>query len=1044
MLRKTLRFASISLFAALWAGAATTAAQTANYGGVITTLETGLNVLQGVAVDASGNVYIAAAYQSSIEELVAVNGSIPANPKILKLGSGLSEARAVAVDKNGNVFVADLGDHTVKEIVAVNGSIPADPTIRTLGSGFAAPHGIAVDGSGNVYVIDSNESTVTEILAVNGTIPSSPTMVAIGSGFKGAYGVAVDASANIYVADTGNSAVKEIEVNTTLQSLGSGFSHPQSVAVDARGNVYVADTNNHAVKEIAANDSSQVLTVGSGFSSPKGVAVDKFGDVYVADSGTETIQEISLKPSIFSSVALGATATATLTFNFTSPGSIMAPGVFTQGATGLDFTDAGTGTCTTLGTSHTYNAGDSCTVVVTFKPGYSGTRYGAVTLSNNSGTVIATANITGIGDGPQVTWRPGTKNTVGNINAHRLLYPTSVALDGNGNVYFVDSDTTLYEILADHGQISNNPTMRTLDFFGSVTSLAVDGSGNLYVAAIGIIAKIVAVNGSIPANPNVVFLTDGPNDAAVAVDGAGNIYFMRGGAVQEIVAVNGTIPLLPAIPTPVTLATGFSGMGLAVDGNGNVYVADPPDHQVKEIVAVNGQIPPNPTILSLGGFKAPFDVKVDGVGNVYVADESADAIYEMVAVNGSLPASPSILTLADSSSGIITPWGVAVDWSGSVYVADFAIFHPPSIGQVYKLDLADAPRLNFLPTTPGQTSSDSPQTVTIVNDGNENLAFSLPLHGTNPSISNQFALDSGSTCPELTTSSAVPATLAPGSSCAELVSFVPVRTGSIPGSLTFMDNAIPPTQTVILNGNVEPTLSAPVITPAPGTYNSPLTLTMTDSAPIYYTTDGSGPTVNSTVYTGPVTVSVSETVKAIAIKPGFKSSPVITYTYHLVPAAPVFSPAPGIYGPSPFGVTLTDSTPGVTFYYTTDGSLPTTASTLYTGSITVTSTEFLRAIATETGYSNSAVGSAKYTYTSPTPVISPNGQDFKGTITVTITDASPVAKIYYTFAGNNPEVTSTPYTGPFTVSRSEIIKAIASVPGEAKSAIAAQIYTLTK
>jgi sugar lactone lactonase YvrE len=1044
MLRKTLKFAPISLFAALCAGAVTTAAQTANYGGVVTTLETGLNVVQGVAVDASGNVYIAADYQSSIEELVAANGRIPANPKIVKLGSGMSDARGVAVDKSGNVFVADLGDHTVKEILAVNGAIPPDPTIRTLGSGFSAPHGISVDGSGNVYVIDSSQNTVTEILAVNGTIPTSPTMVAIGSGFRGGYGVAVDASANVYIADTGNSAVKEVEVNTTLVSLGSGFSHPQSVAVDASGNVFVADTNNRAVKEIAANDSSQVLTIGSGFSSPKGVAVDKFGTIYVADSGTETIREINLKPGIFGSIALGATATATLTFNFTSPGSIMAPGVFTQGATGLDFIDAGTGTCTTLGTSHSYNAGDSCTVVVTFKPTYPGTRYGAVTLSDNSGTVIATANITGTGDGPQVIWRPGTNTTVGNINAHKHLYPTSVALDGSGNVYFVDSNTTLYEILADHGQISSNPTMRTLDFFASVTSVAIDGSGNLYVAAIGIIAEIVAVNGSIPTNPKLVFLTNGPNDAAVAVDGAGNVYFMNGGALQEIVAVNGTIPPVPATPTPVTLATGFSGMGLAVHGNGNVYVADPPDHQVKEIVAVNGQIPPNPTILSLGGFQTPFDVKVDGIGNVFVADEGADAVYEMAAVNGSVPASPSILTLADSSSGIITPWGVAVDWSGNVYVADFAISHPPAVGQVYKLDFADAPRLTFLPTTPGQTSNDSPQTVTIVNDGNENLIFSLPLQGTNPSISNQFTLNTGSTCQELTTSSAVPATLAPGSSCAELVSFVPVRTGSIPGSLTFTDNASPATQTVVLNGNVAPTLLAPVITPAPGTYNTALTVTMADSAPIYYTTDGSGPTVNSAVYTGPITVSVSETVKAIAIEPGFKSSPVTTYTYHLVPATPVFSPAPGIYGPSPFTVALTDTTLGVTFYYTTDGSLPTTASTLYTGSITVASTEFLRAIATETGYSNSAAGSAKYTYTSPTPVISPNGQDFKGSITVTITDASPLAKIYYTFAGNTPEVTSTPYTGPFTVSRSEVIRAIASVPGEAKSAIAGQVYTLTK
>jgi DNA-binding beta-propeller fold protein YncE len=86
-------------------------AQTANYAGVVTTLETGLNVLQGVAVDASGNIYLAAGYQSTIEELVAVNGSVPANPTTRKLGSGFSQPHGMAVDASGNVY--DLFDRAV-------------------------------------------------------------------------------------------------------------------------------------------------------------------------------------------------------------------------------------------------------------------------------------------------------------------------------------------------------------------------------------------------------------------------------------------------------------------------------------------------------------------------------------------------------------------------------------------------------------------------------------------------------------------------------------------------------------------------------------------------------------------------------------------------------------------------------------------------------------------------------------------------------------------------------------------------------------------
>jgi hypothetical protein len=176
---------------------------------------------------------------------------------------------------------------------------------------------------------------------------------------------------------------------------------------------------------------------------------------------------------------------------------------------------------------------------------------------------------------------------------------------------------------------------------------------------------------------------------------------------------------------------------------------------------------------------------------------------------------------------------------------------------------------------------------------------------------------------------------------------------------------------------------------------------MSGPGTIYYTTDGTGPTINSAVYTAPITVSVSEVVvKAIAFAPGFKTSPVTVKSYHLVPAAPVFSPAQGTYGPDPFTVTLTETTPGVSFFYTTDASVPTSASISYTGPITIISTQYLRAVAVETGYSNSAASAAKYTFTAPTPVLSPVGQDFTGSITVTITDADPTATMYYTFAGN--------------------------------------------
>jgi hypothetical protein len=77
-------------------------------------------------------------------------------------------------------------------------------------------------------------------------------------------------------------------------------------------------------------------------------------------------------------------------------------------------------------------------------------------------------------------------------------------------------------------------------------------------------------------------------------------------------------------------------------------------------------------------------------------------------------------------------------------------------------------------------------------------------------------------------------------------------------------------------------------------------------------------------------------------------------------ATPTFSPVAGTYVGAQ-SVTISDATPGVAIYYTTNGTAPTTASTLYTGPITVSATTTINAIAVANGYSNSAVATAAYT-----------------------------------------------------------------------------------
>src|SRR5580698_1756201 len=180
------------------------------------------------------------------------------------------------------------------------------------------------------------------------------------------------------------------------------------------------------------------------------------------------------------------------------------PAVLTQGALNKDFTDAGTGSCTTNGTTHSYAVGDSCTVVVSFTPAHPGSRYGAVQLSSN-GAVIATGNDFGTGTGPQITFGPGTLSTLAQTNGN-FSEPFGVAVDGSGNVFVADTGNNLVkEIVSVNGSIpASNPTIHVLGSgFNEPTSVAVDGSGNVFVADLdnSLVKEIVAVNGSIPTSP---------------------------------------------------------------------------------------------------------------------------------------------------------------------------------------------------------------------------------------------------------------------------------------------------------------------------------------------------------------------------------------------------------------------------------------------------------------------------------------------------------------------------------------------------------------
>ena len=119
------------------------------------------------------------------------------------------------------------------------------------------------------------------------------------------------------------------------------------------------------------------------------------------------------------------------------------------------------------------------------------------------------------------------------------------------------------------------------------------------------------------------------------------------------------------------------------------------------------------------------------------------------------------------------------------------------------------------------------------------------------------------------------------------------------------------------------TVATPTFSPGGGTYTSAQTVTIstyTSGATIYYTTDGSTPTPSSTVYTGPISVSTSQTVNAYAVLSDWTDSSVGSATYSIACATPTFSPAAGTYTGAQT-VTIT-STSGSTINYTVDGTPP--------------------------------------------------------------------------------------------------------------------------
>ncbi len=319
-----------------------------------------LNEPLAVTVDASGNLFIADAGNNRILKLSANGGvtTIAGNGTAGFSGdngpatsASLNYPSNVAVDASGNLFIADESNNRIRKVsaggivttVAGNGTagFSGDNGPAT-SAALNSPFDVAVDAAGNLFIADSANFRIRQVSAggVITTVAGNGTMGFSGDGGSATSAslyypesVAVDTSGNLFIADAGNNRIRKVSggvITTVAGSATGGFSgdggpatsasldNPSGVAVDTSGNLFIADYVNNRIRKVSAG--GVITTVAgngtAGFSGdggpatsaslngPVGVSVDTSGNLFIADTFNQLIRKVSAT-GIITEVASG-------------------------------------------------------------------------------------------------------------------------------------------------------------------------------------------------------------------------------------------------------------------------------------------------------------------------------------------------------------------------------------------------------------------------------------------------------------------------------------------------------------------------------------------------------------------------------------------------------------------------------------------------------------------------------------------------------------------------------------------------------------------
>jgi trimeric autotransporter adhesin len=338
----------------------------------------------GIAIDASGNIYIADSFNNRIRMVTKSTGIITtvagsglegySGDGGLATSAGLYYPKGVAIDASGNIYIADTDNNRIRMVTKTTGIISTvagsglegysgDGGLAT-SAGLFCPNDVAIDASGNIYIADTDNNRIRLVTKSTGII----TTVA-GSGLEGysgdgvlatsaalhySNGVTIDASGNIYIADSSNNRIRMVTKSTgiisTVAGTGSygysgdgglatsaGLFCPNGVALDASGNIYIADSFNHRIRMVTKSTGVISTVAGTGLEGyrgdgglatsaglfyPSGVTLDASGNIYIADSFNNRIRMFSLylRDSAFHSPSSIVTAVPTYSL---APSSIV-------------------------------------------------------------------------------------------------------------------------------------------------------------------------------------------------------------------------------------------------------------------------------------------------------------------------------------------------------------------------------------------------------------------------------------------------------------------------------------------------------------------------------------------------------------------------------------------------------------------------------------------------------------------------------------------------------------------------------------------------